>query len=187
MSESSESVKSAESQRSGHVTVRRARKTRMPMDVGAQDGSSPKCNLKVPPFSPEDPELWFALLEGIFESFNIVDDRSKFSTVITSLDIPYAKSVKDIIINPPAKNRYGKIKMELIRRLSASHEKKVKQLLTHEELGDRKPSQFLRHLQDLAGPSVPDDFVKSIWSNRLPPNIQTVLASQPTHWSSWQT
>lgn len=57
----------------------------------------------------------------------------------------------------------------------------MKQLLTHEELGDRKPSQFLRHLQDLAGPSVPEEFLRTIWSNRLPHNIQTVLASQPTH------
>lgn len=104
-----------------------------------------------------------------------------FNNVITNLDIQHAKSVKDIIVNPPSVNRYDKIKKELIRRLSASHELKIKQLLTHEELGDRKPSQFLRHLQDLAGPSVPADFIRTIWSNRLPNNIQTVLASQPTH------
>ncbi|GBP14206.1 hypothetical protein EVAR_7635_1 [Eumeta japonica] len=35
-----------------------------------------------------------------------------------------------------------------------SKERKLKQLL-HEELGDRKPSQFLRHLQGLAGPTSP--------------------------------
>jgi hypothetical protein len=32
----------------------------------------------------------------------------------------------------------------------------------HEEMGDRKPSQFLRHLKSLA-PEVPDDFLRSIW------------------------
>ncbi|XP_046976336.1 uncharacterized protein LOC124542427 [Vanessa cardui] len=140
-----------------------------------------KLNLKVPPFSPEDPEILFALLEGQFENFNITDDKVMFNNVISNLDIQHAKSVKDIIINPPSANRYEKIKNEPIRRLSASHELKIKQLLTHEELGDRKPSQFLRHLQDLTGPSVPADFIRTIWSNRLPNNIQTVLASQPTH------
>lgn len=139
-----------------------------------------KIKIKVPPFSPDDPEIWFALLEGQFESRNITEDADKFSNVITNLDLQHAKAVKDIIINPPLTNRYEKIKTELIRRLSASHEKKVKQLLTHEELGDRKPSQFLRHLQDLAGPSVPENFIRTIWSNRLPNNIQTVLASQTT-------
>lgn len=70
------------------------------------------------------------------------------------------------------------MKTELIKRLSASQELKVKQSLMHEELGDRKPSQFLRHLSNLAGSSVPDDFVKTLWSSRLPSNIQTILASQ---------
>ncbi|XP_022825473.1 uncharacterized protein LOC111355679 [Spodoptera litura] len=67
-----------------------------------------------------------------------------------------------------------------MKRLSASQEKRIQQLLCHEELGDRKPSQFLRHLQSLAGPSGATDFVKSIWTNRLPQNIQTVIASQIT-------
>lgn len=134
--------------------------------------------LKIPPFSPDDPDIWFALLEGQFAVLNITEDAQKFNSVITHLDLVHAKAVKDIIISPPPLLKYDKIKTELIKRLSASHENKVRQLLTHEELGDRKPSQFLRHLQDLAGPKVPDDFIKSIWTNRLPKNIQTVLASQ---------
>jgi hypothetical protein len=45
-------------------------------------------------------------------------------------------------------------------------------------MGDRKPSQFLRHLRSLA-PDVPKDFLFTIWSSRLPPNIQAHLACQP--------
>ena len=44
-------------------------------------------------------------------------------------------------------------------------------------MGDRKPSQFLHHLKSLA-PDVPEDFLRSIWSSRLPPHIQTILAGQ---------
>jgi hypothetical protein len=44
-------------------------------------------------------------------------------------------------------------------------------------MGDRKPSQFLRHLRSLA-PDVPEDFLHTIWSSRLPPNIQAILAGQ---------
>ncbi|XP_045451252.1 uncharacterized protein LOC123660196 [Melitaea cinxia] len=57
---------------------------------------------------------------------------------------------------------------------------KIKQLLMHEELGDRKPSQFLRHLKSLAGVNVPDDFLRTIWVSRLSHGIQTVLAGQPS-------
>lgn len=179
MSDSSDSQKTAMSQNEGHITTRRARKMRVSQE--RETKYVRKIKIHVPPFSPEDPELWFALIEGQFDSGDITDDLIKFTHVTNNLDIQYAKAVRDIIVNPPAKNKYDKIKFELIKRLSASHEKKIKQLLTHEELGDRKPSQFLRHLQDLAGPSVPEDFIRTIWSNRLPHNIQTVLASQPTH------
>ena len=55
----------------------------------------------------------------------------------------------------------------------------MKQLLTHEEIGDRRPSQFLRHLKNLAGPDVPDEFLKTLWTSRLPTHVQTALASQP--------
>jgi hypothetical protein len=53
----------------------------------------------------------------------------------------------------------------------------VRQLLSHEEMGDRKPSQFLRHLKGLA-PDVPDNFLRTIWASRLPPHVQAILAGQ---------
>lgn len=182
MTDSSDSAKTAvELDEGAGVSTRRPKKMRVSIEHDRGESSDlRKFNLKVPAFSPDDPEIWFALLEGQFDNFGITEDAIKFNNVITNLDILHAKTVKDIIMNPPSRNRYEKIKCELIRRLTASHEKKVKQLLTHEELGDRKASQFLRHLQDLAGPNVPEEFLKSIWCNRLPQNIQTVLASQPT-------
>lgn len=181
MSDSSDSAQTATSQDGGrraNVTVRRARKVRV---SEAPDIKPEVYQIKIIPFAPEDPEIWFAMLESQFTTHGITEDKIKFSNVVTSLGMVHAKAVKDLITNPPSENRYEKIKAELIRRLSASHEKKVMQLLTHEELGDRKPSQFLRHLQDLAGPSVPEDFVRSIWSSRLPQSVQAILASQTSH------
>lgn len=131
------------------------------------------------PFWPEKPVVWFAQIEGQFAIANITTDATKFYHVISQLEPQYANEVEDIIVSPPATGKYEKLKIELIKRLGASKEKKVKQLLIHEELGDRKPSQFLRHLQNLAGPEVPTDFLRTIWTSRLPNNIQTIIASQP--------
>jgi hypothetical protein len=64
-----------------------------------------------------------------------------------------------------------------MRRLSPSKEQRSRDLLTLEELGDRKPSQILRHLRSLAS-KLPDVFLRSIWANRLPSNIRAVLAGQ---------
>lgn len=142
-----------------------------------------KVGVRVPPFWAEEPEIWFAQVEGQFAISGITSDATKFNYVIGHLDNQHSREVKDIIINPPPTDKYGKLKAELIKRLCASNEKKMKQLLMHEELGDRKPSQFLRHLRDLAGINVPDDLLQTIWTSRLPHGVQAVLAGQPARTS----
>lgn len=138
-----------------------------------------RVGVRVPPFWPEEPAVWFAQLEGQFVLSGITSDSTKFYHVIGQLEPQFASEVKDIILSPPDTNKYDKLKTELIRRLSVSQEQKTRQLMLHEELGDRKPTQFLRHLRNLAGPTVPDDFLRPVWCGRLPSNIQTIVASQP--------
>jgi hypothetical protein len=96
---------------------------------------------------------------------------------VSQLNPQQAAEVEDIIITPPEQEPYDRLKSELVRRLSTSREQRVRQLLSHEEMGDRKPSQFLRHLKGLA-PDVPDDFLRTIWASRLPPHVQVILAGQ---------
>jgi hypothetical protein len=59
----------------------------------------------------------------------------------------------------------------------------IRQLLTLEEIGNCKLSQFLRHLRGLA-PDVPEDFLSTIWSSQLPPTYRpTSLVSQSAAWT----
>jgi len=44
-------------------------------------------------------------------------------------------------------------------------------------MGAWKPSQFLRHLKGLA-PDVADEFLRTIRSSRLPPQVQAIIAGQ---------
>lgn len=137
-----------------------------------------RVGVRTPTFNQDDPTLWFAQLEGQFILSNMTSDSTKFYFVLSQLEPQHTAEVRDLIVSPPVTGKYDKLKSELIKRLSASQERKTKQLIMHEELGDRKPSQFLRHLQHLAGPQVPDDFIRTIWSSRLPSNLQTIVASQ---------
>ncbi|XP_069361491.1 uncharacterized protein [Maniola hyperantus] len=137
-----------------------------------------RVGIRVPPFWAEKPSIWFAQIEAQFNIARITDDNTKFYYVLSHLDGQYSANVEDIIENPPSTGKFEKLKTELIKRLSLSRQKKVKQLLQAEELGDRKPSQFLRHLQQLAGPNMPDDFITDVWTSRLPHNLQTIIASQ---------
>ncbi|XP_063244803.1 uncharacterized protein LOC134546161 [Bacillus rossius redtenbacheri] len=74
--------------------------------------------------------------------------------------------------------KYEKLRTELVKRLSASQARKTKQLLETEEMGDRRPSQFLQHLRGLAGTAIPDDLLRSLWLGRLPSPTQSILATQ---------
>lgn len=137
----------------------------------------PPIHMKIPPFWPEKPGIWFAQVEGQFALMKVTDETAKFYHILATLDRQYSAEVEDILTGPPD---YQRLKNELIKRLSVSRENKVKQLLMHEQLGSRKPSQFLRHLQHLAGPEIPEDFLRTIWSSRLPAGMQSIVASQST-------
>lgn len=165
-----------------HVTTRqrRSRDKISKIDTHVKLSSSPPpppLHIRIPPFWSEKPAIWFAQVEGQFAIMRVTDDTAKFYHILATLDRQYAAEVEDVLTGPPD---YQRLKSELIKRLSASREHKVKQLLTHEQLGTRKPSQFLRHLQHLAGPDIPEDFLRTIWTSRLPLSMQPIIASQPT-------
>lgn len=136
-------------------------------------------SLKLPTFWADKPSIWFAQVEAQFQIANIVGDSTKYNYVVGHLDQRLAGEVEDIIINPPKSDKYEKLKELLIQRLSISQEKRVRQLISDEELGDRKPSQFLRHLRSLAGSTFSDDnIIRQLWLRRLPQQAQAILAAQ---------
>lgn len=150
----------------------------MSEEVAATAAAVYRVAVKIPPFWIHNPALWFTQLEAQFAIANITQDETKFNYVLGNLEAKYAEEVCDVLSNPPATGKYQNLKDELIRRLSISQVKKTRQLLEHEEIGDRSPSQFLRHLRGLAGKAVPDDLLRTIWLGRLPTSMQAILATQ---------
>lgn len=132
--------------------------------------------MKVPQFIPSDPELWFSLLESGFDASGITQDATRYGYAVSGLDPKYATEVRDIIIKPKSERSYVLLKTELIKRMGSSQEQKTHKLLENEPLGDRKPSQFLRHLRSLAGASFPEDVLQTLWASRLPKQVQALLA-----------
>lgn len=136
-----------------------------------------RISLKIPPFWTDEPALWFAQVESQFILAGVTLDNTKYNHVVAYLDYKLAQLVRDVISNPPATDRFETLKTELIRRLSSSQEKKIQQLLEREELGDRKPSEFLRHLQALADGALPENFLRTLWLGRLPTHMQAILTT----------
>lgn len=135
---------------------------------------------KLAPFWQERPAGWFAHIEAQFALAHITTDETKYNYVVSQIDSRLSREVEDLVINPPPKGqRYEWIKDEMIRRFSTSESLKVRQLISGEELGDRKPTQFLRHLKSLAGNTFSDDkILRELWLQRLPRNAQAILTAQ---------
>ena len=58
-------------------------------------------SLKILPFWPIDPLLWFAQVEGQFATWNITLLKTKFDHVIATLSPEYATEVRDLILSSP--------------------------------------------------------------------------------------
>jgi hypothetical protein len=134
--------------------------------------------VRLPPFYAEEPEVCLASAEAQFTLAGIAEEYTKFYCVLSQLHHSYAKEVRNIVTSPPQQEPYTKLKTQLLNRLSPSRENSARQLLTCEEIGDRKPSQFLRHLRNLDS-DVPDRLLRIMWTSRLPSNVQVALARMP--------
>jgi hypothetical protein len=106
--------------------------------------------VRLPTFWPERPAVWFAQAEAQFELVAITRQRTKFNYVVSQLNQEEAAEIEEIITSLPEHEPYDRLKAELVRRLSPSRAQRAGQVLSHEEMGERKTSQFLRHLNSLA-------------------------------------
>ena len=134
--------------------------------------------LKLPPYWPNDPELWFTQVEAQFITRGITVEKTKYAYIVSSLQSEYAQEVRDVLLSPPTTEPYTHLKSELIKRTSASEQKRLHQLLTAEELGDRKPTQLLRRMEQLlGGAKLESSIFTQLFLQRLPHHAQSILAS----------
>ena len=147
-------------------------------DTDSQSQAVSGVQLKLPPYWPNDPELWFTQVEAQFITRGIVAEKTKYAYIVSSLQSEYAQEVRDILLAPQKSEPYTHLKSELIKRTSASEQKRLHQLLTAEELGDRKPTQLLRRMEQLLrGAKLESSILTQLFLQRLPHNVQSILAS----------
>ena len=120
-----------------------------------------------------------AQVQAQFSFCNVVQQRTRFDYVIAALAPEVATEVRDLILNLPADQPYDRLKDALIQQTKASEQHRLQQQLTAEELGDRKPSQLLRRMQQLlgnSGPALDSAIIWQLFMQRLPPSVSMVLA-----------
>ncbi|XP_030832226.1 uncharacterized protein LOC115920522 [Strongylocentrotus purpuratus] len=135
-------------------------------------------SIKLPPFWRGDPEVWFAQASAQFETRGITSEQTKYAYIIATLPSDVALEIRDILISPPLIKPYTELRALLISRMTSSEQRRVQMLLNEEELGDRKPSQLLRRMQQLLGmQQLEKGILRELFLQRLPQNVRLILAS----------
>lgn len=122
--------------------------------------------------------MWFAVVESYFTKLKIDDNQQRYLDVVSCLPSRYANEVRDVIMLPLDNTSYTSLKTELVKRLSSTQDEKTRKLLENVTMGDEKPSQFLRRLQALAGTTVPESLLKTLWMRGLPEKLKPTMATQ---------
>ena len=76
--------------------------------------------IKLPPFWPADPLMWFTQIKAQFTMRGITTQKTKFEHMVASLAPEFATEVHDLILKPPDITLYNNLKEQLIKRMTAS-------------------------------------------------------------------
>lgn len=139
-----------------------------------------RVSAKIPPFYQQKPDLWFIQVESQFRSAGITQDATKFDTVVGVLEPRYLDSIADILRNPPATGKYEALKLQLIKEFTDSETKRIRQLLQELRLDDLTPTRLLKKMRELACGSMGENVLQNLFLERLPSQIQQIVANAPT-------
>lgn len=132
--------------------------------------------VKIPPLWKSNISVWFVQVEANFAVAQVTNDVTKYNYLLSAIDTDTLSAVTDLILNPPQDDKYTALKDRLIKEFSDSQSQQIRKLLSELVLGDKKPSVLLRQMKELAQSSVSEDFLKTIWLERLPTHTQAILS-----------
>src|SRR5215469_6385472 len=135
----------------------------------------------IPAFQDSNVPLWFRQLEHCFH--NATEQLPRYHATITAIPFTLLTRIEDELTK--AENTatpYDYIKQVIITATSASPHDRLTAILSQQNLGDRKPTDFLQHLLSLLSPgqaTLEDSLIRPLFLQKLPSQAQTVLSSFP--------
>lgn len=131
---------------------------------------------RIPEFWTDSAKLWFIQFEAAVAPQHASDD-TKYQLLIAKLGKQVIQQVADVLETPPATGKFQAVKDRLLGVYEDSENRRIQKLIGDMQLGNQKPSQLLRRMQNLAGTNVSKETLLVLWQNHLPAAIRTVLAA----------
>lgn len=131
---------------------------------------------RIPEFWVDVPGMWFVQFEAAVSPQKASDD-ARYQLLIAKLGKAVIQQVTDILNAPPPERKYDALKQRLLSIYEESEKRRVQKLIGEMQLGDQKPSQLLRRMQNLAGNCISNEMLLILWQNHLPTSARAVLAA----------
>ncbi|XP_075744116.1 uncharacterized protein LOC142802917 [Rhipicephalus microplus] len=124
--------------------------------------------------------VWFSQIEARFELLRITSQQSKYLHVVSALPPDIADAVDDVLASTPSEKPYDELKSTVLKCIQVSEHSRLQQLLSHEELGDQRPSQLLHRMRQLLGQQASEErqhsLLRDLFLQRLPQSTWMILA-----------
>ena len=139
-------------------------------------------HLHLPPFWPNEPDLWFASIEAAFDLNRVTSPRTRYQRALALLPVESLCSVRDLVCNSAAMDDpYTELKRRLTGAYGKSPWQLAAELLDHPDLGDLRPSVLMaRMLALLPQGEKAHILFLTIFKRKLPVAWQEQLASNTT-------
>lgn len=132
-------------------------------------------NTKIAPFWKNNPGLWFIQLEAQFNIAKISKDDAKYDYLVGNIESEILAQVSDIVASPPNTDKYSILKMRILQIFQATEAQRIKCLTSTLILGDKRPSQLLREMKEIAEDLFTENVLKTLWLQKLPTAMQSIL------------
>jgi hypothetical protein len=134
-------------------------------------------SVKLPPFWPHSPVLWFSQAECVFATRGLSDQFQRYCHVVAMLPHESLRMVADLVELPPEENPYNMIKQRLVSSHQLSKYQRAEKLLTMPALGARKPSELMAAMLEICprGEEKTTLFA-CMFLQRLPRELRVLLA-----------
>ena len=136
---------------------------------------------KLPEFTTGEPEMWFDQVDALFDVNGITTDKSRFQHVFaygSAAILPYVHAVnKDVTPLGANETKYGRLRKRVIQGFAESEEARLRNLFSSDSGFSGRPTQLLMHLKMRAGENFSEKAIKSIFLDKMPGNVRSILVS----------